>query len=156
MVETFLSLWVLLTFGLTCRLLEHPSRKRGIALGLVVGLSLLTKLTTILFLPVPLLFVIVRVVRGPERRILLRSLTWSAVVCVVAAGPWYAFNASKAVKFAQFSSQYNQIAEGRLDRVGPGRAHGLDGSRRARLALGRDAHVRDSRLGHSHQGKSTA
>jgi 4-amino-4-deoxy-L-arabinose transferase-like glycosyltransferase len=121
MVETFLSLWVLLSFAFTCRLLAQPSRRRGAALGIVVGLALLTKLTTVLFVPIPLAFTLVRVVRGPDRRILLRSLAWSALFCAAIAGPWYGFNASKAVKFARFSSQYNQVAEGRPDSVALGR-----------------------------------
>jgi hypothetical protein len=118
MVETFLSIWVLLIFALTCWLLEQPSRKRGMALGIVVGLALLTKLTTVLFVPIPLAFVLTRIVRGgPDRRVLLKSLSWSVVACTAVAAPWYAFNAGKAVKFAQFSSKYNVIAEGRAQSV---------------------------------------
>jgi len=117
MVETFLSLWVLLTYALTCQLLTQPSRRRGVALGMFVGLAFLTKLTTVLFLPAPLLFAVVRVIRGgPDRRILIRSLVWSTVICAAVAGPWYALNASRAVQFARFSSRYNEIVEGRVGR----------------------------------------
>jgi hypothetical protein len=117
MVETYLSLWVLLTYALTCRLLACPSRRRGMALGLVVGLAFLTKLTTVLFLPVPLSFALARAAKGgPGRQLFRRSLAWSAVTCAAVAGPWYALNAGKAVRFAQFSSKYNEIAEDRPDR----------------------------------------
>ena len=117
MVETFLSLWIFLTYVLTCHLLAQPSRRRGAALGLSVGLALLTKLTTVLFLPAPLYFVLARVARGgPDRRVLVKSLAWSAVVCAAVAGPWYAANAGRAIQFARFSSRYNETVEGRLDR----------------------------------------
>jgi hypothetical protein len=117
MVETYLCLWVLLTYALTCRLLARPSRRLGMALGLVVGLAFLTKLTTVLFLPIPLLVALVRFVRvGQDRRALLRSLAWAGVLCAAIAGPWYAVNAHKAVQFARFSARYNEIAEDRPDR----------------------------------------
>jgi Dolichyl-phosphate-mannose-protein mannosyltransferase len=112
MVETVLSLWVLLIYALTCRLLVHPSRKLGMAIGILVGLAFLTKLTIVLFLPIPLYFALARVIRGGrERAILLKSLVWSVVACAAIAGPWYVSNANTAYKFAQFSSRYNEIAE---------------------------------------------
>jgi Dolichyl-phosphate-mannose-protein mannosyltransferase len=80
MVETVFSLWVLLIYALTCRLLVHPSRKLGMAIGILVGLAFLTKLTIVLFLPIPLYFALARVIRGGrERAILLKSLVWSVV-----------------------------------------------------------------------------
>jgi hypothetical protein len=74
-----------------------------------------------LFLPVPLAFILVRLARGgPDRRALLRSLAWAAVIAATIAGPWYALNAGQAVAFARFSSNYSQIAESRATSISPG------------------------------------
>ena len=51
MVETSLALWVLFIYGLTALYLLLRSRKSAAALGLAVGLALLTKLTIVLFFP---------------------------------------------------------------------------------------------------------
>ena len=91
MVESSLALWVLLTYGLATCLLARPSRSCGIALGIVIGLSLLTKLTVALFLPGSMVYLLVNALRNAaNRRALLRPLLWSAVMCVAVAGPWYA------------------------------------------------------------------
>jgi 4-amino-4-deoxy-L-arabinose transferase-like glycosyltransferase len=121
MVETYLSLWVLLTYALAARLLARPTRRCGLALGTMVGLSLLTKLTTALFLPAPLVYVLFHAVRpSSDRRRLLNALVWSGLISLVIAGPWYALNTVKAVKFAIFSSQYDQVTGDRADRVPTG------------------------------------
>jgi 4-amino-4-deoxy-L-arabinose transferase-like glycosyltransferase len=118
MVETYLSLWLLCTFALASLLIVRPSRTCGIALGLVIGLALLTKLTVALFLPIPMLYWLASALRRrSERRALLRPLLWCGLICIAVAGPWYARNAVSAVKFAIFSSRYNELAEGRSDRV---------------------------------------
>ena len=88
----------------------------------MIGLALLTKLTIVLFLPSLVLYLFVSAVRRESaRQALLRPLLWSGVICIAVAGPWYARNAVSTVKFAIFSSRYNEIAEGRSDRVGPAR-----------------------------------
>ena len=98
--------------------LVAPSRKKAAALGFVVGLALLTKLTIALFLPGPLLYGCVTTIRGgADGRLLLKRLALSSAVCLAIAGPWYFKNARHAVRFAIFSSQYNEIAAGRTDRV---------------------------------------
>ncbi len=118
MVETYLGLWVLLTYVLAARLLVRPTRRCGLALGTAVGVSLLTKLTTALFLPAPLFYVLAYAIRpNPNRRPLLRILLWSAVMSLAIAGPWYALNTAKAVKFAIFSSRYDEVARDRSNRV---------------------------------------
>jgi len=118
MVETYLALWLLLTYALASLLLARPSRTCGIALGIVIGLALLTKLTVALFLPSLMLYVLVCALRSTsDRRALLRPLLWCGLICIAVAGPWYARNAVSAVKFAVFSSRYNELAEGRSDRV---------------------------------------
>jgi hypothetical protein len=117
MVETFLSLWVLLIFALGCRLLANPSRLGGAALGAATGLALLTKLTTVLFVPILFLVLFVRATRGPQQGQTARSLAWCALVCAIVAGPWYAINGVAAIRFAEFSSKYNQVAEGTSDRI---------------------------------------
>jgi hypothetical protein len=117
MVETYLALWVLLIYGLTALFLTAPSRKKAAALGFVVGLALLTKLTIALFLPGPLIFGCVQAQRGAlDRLLLFRKVALSIAVCLAVAGPWYLRNARSAVRFAIFSSQYNEIATG-LERV---------------------------------------
>jgi 4-amino-4-deoxy-L-arabinose transferase-like glycosyltransferase len=121
MVETYLSLWVLLTYTLAARLVVRPTRKRGLALGTMVGLSLLTKLTIALFLPAPLVYVLYRAIRlDSDRRLLLKALLWSGLIAVVIAGPWYALNTSQAVKFALFSARYDRVVRNRADRVPTG------------------------------------
>ena len=50
MVETLLSLWVLLALDLAGRLLSEPGRKLAMRLGLVTGLALLTKTTAVFLL----------------------------------------------------------------------------------------------------------
>ena len=59
MVETYLSLWVLLTYALASRASGAAFAHGGAALGLVVGLALLTKLTIVLFLPSLVLYLFV-------------------------------------------------------------------------------------------------
>ncbi len=126
MVESSLALWVLLTYGLATFLLARPSRSCGIALGIVIGLSLLTKLTVALFLPGSMVYLLVNALRNAaNRRALLRPLLWSAVMCVAVAGPWYARNTVSTVKFAIFSSRYNELAEGRSDRIPTARRVGM-------------------------------
>ena len=60
------------------------------------------------------------------------------------AGPWYALNATRAVKFARFSSRYNEIAEGRPDRVPSSQRLVLMAADLAGLADDRDAHLRNA------------
>lgn len=113
MVETFLALWVLLALGLASVLVERPSRKTGIALGLATGLALLTKLTAVLLLAgalVPFLRWMFR--PGSDRRLRMRALGWGILSCLVVAGPWYARNTLAAVRFGAFSARYNLVAEG--------------------------------------------
>jgi hypothetical protein len=117
MVETYLALWVLLAYALTAFYLAAPSRWKAAALGLVVGLALLTKVTTALFLPGPLIYGCGAVQRnGGVRSMFLKRLALCIVVCIAVAGPWYLKNAHAAVKFALFSAKYNELATGR-DRV---------------------------------------
>jgi hypothetical protein len=117
MVETFLALWILLVYSLTAIYLTDPSRKTAVALGAAVALALLTKLTTVLFLPGPLIYAIVRMTRSRvSRPIVFKPLALCIVACLAVAGPWYFKNAGPAVKFAFFSSKYNELATGR-DRV---------------------------------------
>ncbi len=118
MVETYLCLWVLLTYVLAARLLVRPTRRCGLALGTVVGLSLLTKLTTALFLPAPLFMCwCMRFVLIPTGDCSSKYSCGVAVISLAIAGPWYALNTVKAVKFAIFSSRYDEVAGDRSDRV---------------------------------------
>ncbi len=117
MVETFLALWILLVYSLAALYLTAPSRKIAAALGLAVALALLTKLTTALFLPGPLIYGCVRILRHRAgAAVAFRKLAIGALVCLAVAGPWYFKNAVPAVKFAFFSSRYNEVASG-SDRV---------------------------------------
>ena len=114
MVETFLALWLLLVYCLIAAVFDSPSRKIAGALGVVIALALLTKLTTLLFLVGPIVFGLASVARSPTSwPLVFRRLSLSALVCLVIAGPWYFKNAPAAIKFALFSSKYNELATGR-------------------------------------------
>jgi 4-amino-4-deoxy-L-arabinose transferase-like glycosyltransferase len=119
MVETFLGLWILITLRLAAAVVERPSRRAGMKLGIATGLALLTKLTTVLLLAgavVPSLWWMVRADSGRAAR--LRSMGWAALTCALLAGPWYARNAVPAFRFAALSSRFNELAEGRSDVIG--------------------------------------
>jgi Dolichyl-phosphate-mannose-protein mannosyltransferase len=118
MVETFMALWVLLVLYAAVRFLERPSRTCAAALGLALGLALMTKLTVALLLPAPFLALVVLHTRrhGLGRR--AASLVLAALVPVaVVAGPWYVRNGRAAVRFAVFSARYSQVAEARTDEI---------------------------------------
>jgi Dolichyl-phosphate-mannose-protein mannosyltransferase len=118
MVETYLSLWVLLTYALAAAMLARPSRRRAMALGATIGLGLLTKLTMVLFIPSLVVYVAVRGrARDSDRWAHMRKLLLCGGVCIAVAGPWYARNIVKATRFAAFSARYNEIAELRPERV---------------------------------------
>jgi hypothetical protein len=88
------------------------------ALGAVVGLAFLTKLTTVLFLPAPLLYVAVHTLRAKrERGMILKALVYAALIALVLAGPWYVLNTVNTVRFAIYSAQYDAVAMDRPDRV---------------------------------------
>jgi len=111
MVETFLSLWLLLAVWLSSLLLARPSRKLGVVLGLVAGLAALTKLTTVLFLPGILLsFLPGALASSPQRSTRVRALGWACLTCAAVAGPWYVRNLGDALEFAFFSARCNVIA----------------------------------------------
>jgi Dolichyl-phosphate-mannose-protein mannosyltransferase len=118
MVETYLSFWVLLSFALAAFFVTRPSRRLAIALGAVIGLALLTKLTIVLFLPALAVYLLASVPAAePNRWKRLRNLLWCGGVCLAVAGPWYARNMLEATRFAAFSARYNELAELRPDRV---------------------------------------
>jgi len=111
MVETFLSLWLLLAVWLSSLLLARPSRKLGVVLGLVAGLAALTKLTTVLFLPGILLpFLPGALASGPQRSTRVRALGWACFTCAAVAGPWYVRNLGDTLEFAFFSARCNVIS----------------------------------------------
>ncbi len=116
MVETFLGLFVLLSLAMASQMIERPSRALGIALGSVVGLAFLTKLTAGLLLGGALgLWLFWALRPGGERTQRLCALLWAVVACLVVAGPWYVRNAPSAIRFASYSSQFQLVAEGRTD-----------------------------------------
>ncbi len=122
MVETYLSLWVLLAYVLAAWFLARPSRRRAMALGAVIGLGMLTKLTMVLFLPALGGYVLfVGRGREPGRWAFARKLLWCGGVALAVAGPWYARNLVEATRFAAFSARYNELAELRPERVPPSR-----------------------------------
>jgi hypothetical protein len=116
MVETFLGLFVLLSLALGSAMFERPSRALGIALGSVVGLAFLTKLTAALLLGGGFgLWLFWALRPGLERTRRLRALLWAIAACLVVAGPWYVRNAPAAIRFASYSSRFQLVAEGRTD-----------------------------------------
>src|SRR5262249_38493330 len=73
----------------------------------------LTKLTTVLFLAGPLIYGCAHIWRQREPvATQLKRLGLALAVCLAVAGPWYAKAAIPAVKFAFFSSKYNEVASG--------------------------------------------
>ena len=115
MVETFLSLWVLLALTLASRLLSETGRGRklGAGLGMVTGLALLTKATAVLLLGGGIVWCLWRIIgSGPDRNARLRVLALAVLVCVLIAAPWYVHNAPTAARFALFSARFNLVAEG--------------------------------------------
>jgi hypothetical protein len=113
MVETFLSLWILLALALASFLLAYPSRKLGVALGLTTGLAFLTKSTAGLLLLGALVAFFWRVLANEsDRTSRLRALGWATLTCLAVSAPWYVHNGVSAFQFAVYSSQYNLVAEG--------------------------------------------
>ncbi len=118
MVETFLGLTILLTLHFAALVLERPSTRRSFALGVAIGLAMLTKLTVALLLPGPaLIFAILFARRFGSGRALGKVIAVSFAGIFLVAGPWYIENGRAAVEFARFSSRYQIEAEGRNDRV---------------------------------------
>jgi hypothetical protein len=116
MVETFMGLWVLLSLASAARLIERPTRGRGVALGTALGLAMMTKLTVALLLTGPLILFLVLYARvhGLNRGAGRVALSVAVPVLLI-AGPWYARNTKAAVRFALFSARYNVEAEARPD-----------------------------------------
>src|SRR5262249_49828882 len=113
MVETFLSLWILLVYAAAALVLERPSRPRAVLLGTALGLAVMTKLTVALLLPAAaVLFVTLYWRRHPIDRDALKTLVVIMLPIGLIAGPWYVKNGRSAVEFAVFSSKYNIVAEG--------------------------------------------
>ena len=76
------------------RLVERPGILRAVLLGLMLGLGLLTKQTFLFLVPIPLVFVLLRLGRS--------GAIWGLVVVIVAgviAGPWVAQNGSEQVSY---------------------------------------------------------
>jgi hypothetical protein len=116
MVETFLSLWILLVYAAAALLLERPSKRRGLMLGSALALAMMTKLTVALLLPASaFLFLLLYFRRYPLDRAAASVALWVLLPLSVIAGPWYLWNGGHAVGFALFSSRYNLVAEGRGD-----------------------------------------
>jgi hypothetical protein len=116
MVETFLSLWILLIYSFASLFLECPSPRRGWALGAALGLGMMTKLTVVLFLPVTAPLVIYWYLRRyrldrDTAKVVLRVIAPAAII----AGPWYLKNGRSAIQFARFSSRYNIEALARVE-----------------------------------------
>ena len=119
MVETSMGLWVLLTFFFAANLLNRPNQRGAVALGVVLGLACLTKLTAAMILPVPALLTLVLLFRRFGTRRASKLVAWTTAAFLLIAGPWYVENGPEAIRFAGFSSQYNLSALGSSDIVGP-------------------------------------
>jgi hypothetical protein len=113
MVETFLSLWVLLALHLAGRLQSEPGRRLAMGLGLVTGLALLTKTTAVFLLAGAVAWFLWKTTRRAQGRSLrVRALVYAGLSSVAVAGSWYVHNATSAVRFALYSSRFNLVAEG--------------------------------------------
>lgn len=118
MVETFMGLWVLAAFTLAAKLLERPDAGRAFALGAVLGLACLTKMTAALILPVPAAITWVVLVRRHGWPTAVKAAGWTLGALMMVAGPWYFKNGPETVRFAFFSARYNQVALGSAEVVG--------------------------------------
>jgi len=113
MVETFMSLWVLLAYFFAARLLDRPARGPALGLGAALGCALMTKLTVALLLPAPALgFAVIYARRHGTGREAARIVGWISSPLLAIALPWYCMNGGAAVRFAAFSSRYNVVALG--------------------------------------------
>jgi hypothetical protein len=80
----------------TLRLTEAPSRWRGVQLGLILGLGMLTKQTFALLILAPILTLI-----GRTRRTLWMPLGLTVGVTLTLAGPWWVVNHSAQLSYTQ-------------------------------------------------------
>lgn len=76
------------------RLTERPSMSRGLQLGVILGLGLLTKQTFPLLIAAPMIYII-----GRPRRTLWIPLSLAALTAACLAGPWLLSNAANQLTY---------------------------------------------------------
>src|SRR6266536_3555685 len=111
MVETFLGLWVLLALAAAARTLEKPTIRIALALGVFIGLALLTKLSAAVFLSCPALYFLVRwlIANRPAKQ---KGIVLATAVAglVATAGPYYARRYRIVLAHAAYASHFDELA----------------------------------------------
>ena len=116
MVETFLGLFVLLSLAIASQIIERPSRALGFALGSVVGLAFLTKLTAGLLLAGAVgLWLFWTLRPGGERTQTAACLAVGSRRLPGRCRPLVCAQRPRAIRFASYSSRFQLVAEGRTD-----------------------------------------
>ncbi len=110
MVETLLSLWILLTLYMGAGMLEQPTYLKSAALGLVVGLGMLSKLTFAGFVGFPALWLLVLYIRrfGAGWHSFARLGVLLATAALVAL-PWYLRNWESALHHVHSASTFYEF-----------------------------------------------
>jgi 4-amino-4-deoxy-L-arabinose transferase-like glycosyltransferase len=125
MVETALSLWILLDLAVAAWFLERPSARRGLVLGTALALTFLTKLTFILFLTFPTTYFAIEYARHrPVNRSMVAVFAAIVMPVIMLAWPWYVQHGLAAFEFARYSAQFDEVTFGKK----------LDGPRLARAS----------------------
>lgn len=105
MVETFMSLWILLALFAMARFLERPSGPWAMLGGLSVGLAMLTKASFVFLLGPPMVYFACAIWRQhrSEGKV-LRYLVLLFMTTAPVAAPWYVRNAAAAYRFAVWAA----------------------------------------------------
>ena len=124
MVETALSLWILLNLASAAWFLDRPSPRRGLVFGLILALTFLTKLPRFLLdVPSPVLRIEYHQAY-PLDRSTVNVLVAIVTPVIIVAWPWYSQHGVAAFEFARFSAQFDEVTFGKK----------LDGPRLARIS----------------------
>jgi hypothetical protein len=107
LVETFLSLWILLIFYYVSILIEQPNSITALLLGAAIAMAFLTKFTV----PVLLLGAVLYASYACLHRRLIDTTFARVIACIVLpvivlAGPWYFRNGRSVVWHAHWSSRF--------------------------------------------------
>lgn len=109
MVETTLSLFVLLALYALTSLSLRPKLRVAAMAGMACGLGMMTKLSFAAFLAVPVIFVLgALLIKGPRPRNLMLTAAFGFSLLLFAL-PWYAQNWQQAVVYARWCSKFPEM-----------------------------------------------
>ncbi len=106
LVEVSLAACVALGLWLVDERRLRSSRLLELAAGLAIGLALLVKLTAVLFLALPVLWVILAIRKREGAAAALRAAVLVGAVAALVAGPWYVRNGGAALQFARYAATF--------------------------------------------------